>query len=169
MREIHRGHNRLITACQRRPFSVTLRSVMRKLILIVSVLALAGSAYADIQAPPGAQYNSSRKLGRALANIIYGITEIPEQFFRRGSSGGRKVGGSYGIVDGSQRALQRMGYGFYELITFHSPTHNGTFKPPYKKCGTDWRVEMNPSDGLSEFPPELGYESYFGHSRRQNR
>ena len=55
---------------------------MRKLILIVSVLALSGSAYADIQAPPGAQYNSSRKLGRALANIFYGITEIPEQLFR---------------------------------------------------------------------------------------
>ena len=169
MPAIQRGQNRLITACHPRSFLGTLLPVMRKLILIVSVLALSGSAYADIQAPPGAQYNSSRKLGRALANIFYGITEIPEQFFRRGSAGGRKVGGSYGIVDGSQRALQRMGYGFYELITFHSPTHKGTFKPPYQKCGTDWRVEMNPSDGLTEFPPELGYESYFGHSRRQNR
>ncbi len=141
---------------------------MRKLILIACVFALSGGAYADIQAPPGAQYDSSRKLGRALANIFYGITEIPEQFFRRGSNSGRKAG-SYGIVNGSERALKRMGYGFYELITFHSPTHNGTFKPPYKKCGTDWRVEMNPSDGLSEFPPELGFETYFGHSRRQNR
>ena len=54
---------------------------MRKLILIVSIFALSGATYADIQAPPGAQYNSSRKLGRALANIFYGVTEIPEQFF----------------------------------------------------------------------------------------
>ena len=50
---------------------------MRKLILIACVFALSGGAYADIQAPPGAQYDSSRKLGRALANIFYGITEIP--------------------------------------------------------------------------------------------
>jgi hypothetical protein len=26
---------------------------------------------------------------------------------------------------------------------------------------------MNPRDGLSEFPPMLGYESYFRHSRGQ--
>ena len=142
---------------------------MRKLILIASFFALSGAIYADIQAPPGAQYNSSRKLGRAIANIFYGVTEIPEQFFRRGSKSGRKAGGSYGIVDGGQRTLKRMGYGFYELLTFYCPTYNGTFKPPYKKCGTDWRVEMNPHDGLSEFPPELGPESYFSNVRRQNR
>lgn len=142
---------------------------MRKLILIASLFALSGAACADIQAPPGAQYNSPRKLGRALANILYGAVEIPEQFFRRGSQSGRKSGGTYGIVDGGQRTLKRMGYGFYELLTFYCPTYNGTFKPPYKKCGTDWRVEMNPHDGLSEFPPELGFETSFGHARRQSR
>ncbi|MDP7106307.1 MAG: hypothetical protein QGH41_04460, partial [Roseibacillus sp.] len=81
---------------------------MRKLILIASLFALSGAAYADIQAPPGAQYNSSRKLGRALSNILYGAVEIPEQFFRRGTGSGRKSGGSYGIVDGGQRTLKRM-------------------------------------------------------------
>jgi putative exosortase-associated protein (TIGR04073 family) len=142
---------------------------MRKLILIASLFALSGGAYADIQAPPGAQYNSTRKLGRALANIFYGAVEIPEQFFRRASQGGRKAGGSYGIVAGGQRTLKRMGYGCYELLTFYCPTYNGTFKPPYKKCGADWRVEMNPHDGLSEFPPELGFETAFSHARRQSR
>lgn len=141
---------------------------MRKLILIATIFALSGGAYADIQAPPGSQYNATRKLGRAIGNILYGAVEIPEQFFRRSSQYGRKAGGSYGIIDGGYRTLKRFGYGCYELLTFYCPTYHGTFRPPYQKCGTDWRIEMNPQDGLSEFPPELGFESHFAHSRRQN-
>ncbi|MBJ06343.1 MAG: hypothetical protein CMO40_04385 [Verrucomicrobiaceae bacterium] len=144
-------------------------NVMRKLILIAFAFALSGAAYADIQAPPGAKYNAPRKLGRALSNILYGAVEIPEQVFFRGSKAGRKAGFSYGVVDGGYRTFKRLGYGFYELVTFYCPTYHGTFKPPYKQCGQDWRIEMNPNDGLSEFPPELGFESYFSHSRRQSR
>ena len=65
------------------------------------------------------------------------------------------------------RALKRLGYGFYEVFTFTCPTYRGTFKPPYERCGEDNRIEMNPTDGLSEFPPELGAESYFYHTRTQ--
>ena len=73
----------------------------------------------------------------------------------------------YRATNGVGRAFARLGYGFYELFTFHCPTYHGTYKPPYAKCGQDWRIEMNPTDGLSEFPPELGAESYFSHTRRQ--
>jgi putative exosortase-associated protein (TIGR04073 family) len=141
---------------------------MRKLILIASLFALSGAAYADIQAPPGSHYTSTRKLGRALGNIFYGFIEIPEQFFRKTDTYGRKAGGSYGLIDGGHRTLRRLGYGFYELVTFYCPTYHGTFKPPYQRCGQDWRIEMNPHDGLSEFPPELGFETYFGHTRSQS-
>lgn len=141
---------------------------MRKLILIATVFALSGAAYADIQAPPGSYHNSTRKLGRALSNILYGVAEIPEQVFRKTHDYGRKAGFSYGLVDGSYRSLKRFGYGWYELFTFYCPTYHGTFKPPYTRCGQDWRIEMNPHDGLSEFPPELGFETFFGHSRAQN-
>ncbi len=141
---------------------------MRKLILIATLFALSGAAYADIQAPPGSFYTPSRKLGRAVGNILYGVAEIPEQFFRKTERYGRKAGGSYGIIDGTHRAARRLGYGVYELFTFYCPTYHGTFKPPYRKCGQDWRIEMNPHEGLSEFPPELGFETYFGHSRRSN-
>lgn len=140
---------------------------MRKLILFASLFALVGSTYADIQAPPGAQYTATRKLGRAVGNILYGISEIPEQMVRRGDRHGSKGGVSYGVVDGTSRMFKRMGYGFYELFTFYCPTYHGTYKPPYEKCGQDWRIEMNPTDGLTEFPPELGAETYFRHSRRQ--
>lgn len=140
---------------------------MRKLSLIAAFLCLGSLAYGDIHTPPGAQYNSSRKLGRAISNILYGFTEIPEQIVRQNDSLGRKAGWSYGVVNGTQRAFKRLSYGFYELFTFHCPTYKGTFKPPYSKCGSDWRIEMDPNDGLSEFPPELGFETYFQHSRLQ--
>ena len=141
---------------------------MKKLLVIASTLAaLIGIVSADIQAPPGSTYTSSRKLGRAISNIIYGFMEIPEQIVRKNDEYGRKGGYPYGVVDGTNRALRRLGYGFYELFTFTCPTYRGTFKPPYERCGEDNRIEMNVHDGLSEFPPELGFESYYSHTRSQ--
>jgi putative exosortase-associated protein (TIGR04073 family) len=141
---------------------------MKKLaVLATAMLALGGIASADIQAPPGSTYTAPRKLGRAVSNILYGFMEIPEQIVRKTDDHGRKAGWSYGAVDGTNRALKRLGYGFYELFTFTCPTYRGTFKPPYERCGEDNRIQMNPSDGLSEFPPELGAESYFYHTRTQ--
>ncbi len=132
-----------------------------------TLLILTSFAAGDIHAPPGSQYTSTRKLGRAISNILYGFVEIPEQIVRKTDSYGRKAGWSYGAVDGTNRAFRRLGYGFYELFTFTCPTYRGTFKPPYEKCGQDNRIEMNVHDGLSEFPPELGFETYFSHSRTQ--
>ena len=141
---------------------------MKKLLVIATVFAsLSGLVSADIQAPPGSDYTSTRKLGRALGNILYGIMEIPEQVVRKNDELGRKAGYSYGAVDGTSRALRRLGYGFYELFTFTCPTYRGTFKPPYERCGEDNRIEMNVHDGLSEFPPELGFETYYRYSRTQ--
>jgi putative exosortase-associated protein (TIGR04073 family) len=141
---------------------------MKKLsLLAMTMIALTGMVSADIQAPPGADYTSTRKLGRALSNILYGIVEIPEQMVRKTDTYGRKAGWSYGAVDGTARAFRRLGYGFYELFTFTCPTYRGTFKPPYEKCGQDNRIEMNVHEGLSEFPPELGFETYYSHTRTQ--
>lgn len=142
---------------------------MKKILVIATALAsLSAFVSADIQAPPGSTYTSSRKLGRALSNIFYGVMEIPEQIVRKNDTFGRKAGATYGLVDGTNRAMRRVGYGFYELFTFTCPTYRGTFKPPYERCGEDNRIEMNPHDGLSEFPPELGPESYFNNNRSQS-
>jgi len=140
---------------------------MKKLLVIASAFALTGFVSADIQAPPGATYTSTRKLSRAISNIIYGFMEVPEQIVRKNEQYGRKGGTTYGVVDGTNRALRRLGYGFYELFTFTCPTYRGTFKPPYERCGEDNRIEMNVHDGLSEFPPELGFETYYNNTRTQ--
>lgn len=141
---------------------------MKKLVVIAaSLIALSGFVAADIQAPPGSQYTSTRKLGRALSNILYGVMEIPEQMVRKTDAQGGHSGWSYGVVDGTNRALRRLGYGFYELFTFNCPTYRGTYKQPYERCGEDNRIQMNVADGLSEYPPELGFETYFRYSRQQ--
>jgi len=140
---------------------------MKKLAVLATLAVLTGMASADIQAPPQSQYTSIRKLGRGLSNILYGVMEIPEQMVRKQDDFGRKAEWSYGAVDGTNRALKRLGYGFYEVFTFTCPTYRGTFKPPYQRCGEDNRIEMNVADGLSEFPPELGFETAFRYSRTQ--
>ena len=131
------------------------------LITAIALITTATCSMADIQAPPGASYTSTRKLGRAISNILYGVVEIPEQIVRKNKEHGRKAGYTWGAVAGTQKAFQRIGYGFYELFTFRCPTYHGTFKPPYEKCGVDNTLHMNPSDGLSEFPPLLGAEGYY--------
>jgi len=141
---------------------------MKKLVVFTAAsLAFMMSAPADIQNPPGAQYTPTRKLGRAISNILYGFVEVPEQIVRKNEKYGRKAGYSWGVAEGFKRTGQRLGYGFIELITFPFPTNSGTFKPMYRSCGRDMRLEMNPTKGLSEFPPELGFESYYRHTRTQ--
>ena len=141
---------------------------MKKLLIIATaVISLSGIAAADIQAPPGSEYTSSRKLGRAISNILYGFMEIPSQVVRTTNRHGSNAGYSFGAVEGTNRALRRLGYGFYELFTFTCPTYRGTFRPPYEKCGSDNRIEMDVVGGLSEFPPQLGYVGYYRHSRTQ--
>ena len=65
---------------------------MRKLLLITLALGFGVPVQADIQAPPGSKYTSSRKLGRAISNILYGVVEIPEQIVRKTEADGRKAG-----------------------------------------------------------------------------
>ena len=135
---------------------------MKKVItLSLALIATAATVSADIQAPPGNQYNSSRKLGRAISNLLYGVTEIPKSIANVSRRDGGNAGWSHGLVLGTTKTYKRLGYGIYELFTFRCPTYKGTFKPPYESCGTDARIEMDPTLGFSEFPPELGTSNSF--------
>ena len=142
-------------------------SMKKLLVIATAVISLSGIAAADIQAPPGHEYNSTRKLGRAISNILYGFMEIPQQVVRVTERQGSHAGYSFGVVEGTNRAMRRLGYGFYELFTFTCPTYRGTFRPPYEKCGSDNRIEIDVVGGLSEYPPELGFQSYYRHVRTQ--
>ena len=49
----------------------------RAIISALFAAGVVGVASADIQAPPASEYTPTRKLGRAIANLIYSVEEIP--------------------------------------------------------------------------------------------
>ncbi len=139
---------------------------MKKFALILLTVAFSAAptltSVADIQAPPGAKYNSVRKLSRALANIVYGITEVPMTWTKTLEEEGSKTAGSYGVIEGSKKSVVRLGYGAYEFVTFPFKTHKGGYKPMHKH--NLWFDTMH---GYSEMPPELGFQSKFDYVRAQ--
>ena len=141
---------------------------MKRLLLTTLLLAVAGSVYADIQAPPASEYTATRKLGRAIGNILYAVEEIPVTMIRWNSAEGDYAGFSVGIVDGIARTFTRIGYGFYELVTFWAPTYKCTYRPPYQgSCGRGGLKEYNGWTGFPECPEELGFQSKYNYSRPQ--
>ena len=140
---------------------------MKRILLSTLLMAMVGTAYADIQAPPASEYTATRKLGRALSNIFLGVEELPVSRVRWQDQDGNYAGFSVGIVDGVARTFTRMGYGFYELVTFWAPTYKCTYRPPYQgSCGRSGLQEYNPWSGFSEFPQELGFQSKYSYTRR---
>ena len=139
---------------------------MKRTLLSILLMAMVGAAYADIQAPPASEYTATRKLGRALSNLFMGIEELPVTMIRWQDRDGNYAAYSVGLVEGFTRSLTRMGYGFYELVTFWAPTYKCTYRPPYQgSCGRSGLQEYNPWSGFSEFPEELGFQSKYNYSR----
>ncbi len=140
----------------------------RAIITAIFAAGILGTAMADIQAPPASEYTPSRKLGRAISNIIYSVESIPVSMIQWTDREGDYAGFSVGIVEGVTRMFERIGYGVYELVTFWAPTYKCTYKPPYQGwCGQSGLKEYNPNGGLSEFPEELGFQSKFKYCRSQ--
>lgn len=131
-----------------------------KILLSVLLLAFAfPPVFADIQAPPASDYGPTRKLGRGIGNIAFGLTEIPFQMTMINELEGNAAAFSYGLVRGTGRVFARLGFGIYEVALFPFPTHNGTYYPPYRS-DIPWI-----NSGYSEFPPELGFETRYDYGR----
>ena len=67
----------------------------RSLCILTAFVVTSVGVMADIQAPPGSTYTSSRKLGRAVSNILHGLVEIPEQMVRKTERYGPSAGWTY--------------------------------------------------------------------------
>jgi putative exosortase-associated protein (TIGR04073 family) len=141
------------------PFVNHFKSDMRILTVSLALLATSALAFADIQAPPASDQGPTRKLGRGIGNIAFGITEIPFQLSLINDLEGNAAAWSYGLVRGTGRVLARLGFGIYEVALFPFPTHKGTYYPPYRS-DIPWI-----NSGYSEFPPELGFETRYDYSR----
>src|SRR5947208_3238896 len=122
-----------------------LESLMKKHLVVALVgVALAASAFADIQDPPGNDYGPTRKLGRGIGNFLYASSELPVTVCKINKEEGNAAAASYGIVRGLGRSTARHFTGLFEIFTFPFPV---------------WH------DGYSEFPPELGNESKYPYCR----
>ena len=132
--------------------------------LLALTLTLGASvAFADIQAPPASDYGPTRKLGRGIANIAFGSSELLVAMTEVNYQDGNAAMFSYGIVRGVGRTFARLGYGVYETALFPFPTYKGSYRPPYKS-DIPW-IHC----GYSEFPPELGFESRYNYVRDYQR
>jgi len=132
---------------------------MKFSVIAFCFLFVASVAFADIQQPPASDYGPTRKLGRGVANLVWGITEVPYTISEVNYYEGNSAAWSYGLTRGIGRWFARMGYGIYEIVLFPFPTHNGKYTPPYQS-NIPWI-----NSGYSEFPPELGFETRYQYSR----
>jgi len=132
---------------------------MKSLLSFAMLSLLAATAFADIQDPPANDQGPTRKLGRGLANIAFGIGEIVEQPTLMNEREGNNAAFSYGVVKGFGRFFARLGYGIYDVATFPFPTAKGSYKQPYKSY-IPWI-----HGGMDEFPPELGWETRYHYVR----
>ena len=133
---------------------------MKKLSFVaLTGIALATSAIADIQDPPGNDYGPTRKLGRGIGNFLFASTELPVTVGRINKEEGNNAAASYGVVKGLGRSTARHAVGLLEILTFPIPIWHDSYRP------------ILPSDppyihgGYSEFPPEPGNESKYPYCR----
>ncbi|MEI6536612.1 MAG: exosortase system-associated protein, TIGR04073 family [Verrucomicrobiaceae bacterium] len=134
----------------------------RTILILVSAITLGGIALADIQSPPGGRWNWSRKLSRAVANLAYGVSEIPITWLKSDRTDGNSAAFTTGAIDGTKRSVVRIGYGLFELATFPFPAYKGGYRPPYYK-----KDVYDPWHGYEEFPPQLGITSQARYCRDQ--
>jgi putative exosortase-associated protein (TIGR04073 family) len=132
---------------------------MNKLLAAALVLGFTTCAFADIHDPPSHHYGPTRKLGRGISNLLFGIAELPVAIARVNEREGNSAAASYGVVRGVGRSYIRIHAGLFEIFSFPFPVHRGTYYPilrppiPYVEAGYE------------EFPPELGNESKYPYVR----
>lgn len=132
---------------------------MKALLTGTAMVLMASLVHADIQQPPSSEWGPTRKLGRGIGNIAYGITELPTSMMSVNYFDGNSAAFSYGIVRGLGRTFARLGYGLYDTFLFPFPTYKGTYAPPYRS-NVQWIWS-----GYSEFPPELLFETRYSYVR----
>jgi putative exosortase-associated protein (TIGR04073 family) len=132
---------------------------MKPLWTVVLSLGFTTFALADIQDPPSNDHGPTRKLGRGISNVIFGISELPTTIAKINQREGNSAAAGYGVVRGLGRSYLRFHAGLFEIFSFPFPVNRGRYYPilpshiPYIHAGYE------------EFPPELGNESKYPYVR----
>jgi len=102
--------------------------------VLISLLLLA-PALAQAQLSPGPLVTWEdapgpvRKLGRGLANTLFGFLELPLAIQRVHYLEGAIPASTFGVASGLAAAATRTALGIYEVITFPFPLSKSGFRP----------------------------------------
>ncbi len=134
----------------------------RLLLLALTAATLVGTAFGDIQSPPGHHFNWSRKLSRGFGNLAFAPGEYFSRWRYTNQQEGPVAAFSDSLIEGTKRTIVRAFYGVYEVATFPFPSWKMTYRPPYyrKEYVDNWW-------GYTEFNQNLGSLSHAGYSRTQ--
>lgn len=132
---------------------------MKTLLTTALVLSFAAFASADIQDPPSRDHGPTRKLGRGLSNLVFGLAELPTTIAKINEREGNSAAAGYGVVRGLGRSCLRFHSGLFEFLTFPFPTTRRTYYPLLPGD------VLSVHNGYQEFPPELGNESRYPYVR----
>src|SRR5882672_7257181 len=113
-------------------FVLASSQLMKALLSLALVSLLSATALADIQDPPSNDYGPTRKLGRGIANVAWGWTELWITPAVMNEREGNVAAYSYGPVKGVGRFFFRMGAGVWEIVSFPFATNKNTYFPPYR-------------------------------------
>jgi|SRR5215210_1371865 len=133
---------------------------MRTLLAVALAFGLSSLCRADIHDPPSNDYGPTRKLGRGISNLVFGVAELPVSIATVNTNEGNSAAAGYGVVRGVGRSVMRIGAGIFEIATFPVPFVRGSYYPVLES-DTHWIHA-----GYKEFPPELGYESKYPYVRQ---
>src|SRR4051795_3675012 len=132
---------------------------MRMLLSITLLIAMSALSRADIHDPPSNDNGPTRKLGRGVSNLVFGISELPTTIAKINDREGNSAAAGYGVVRGVGRSMMRITTGLVEILSFPFPMVHGTYRPLLDD-DTHWIHA-----GYKEFPPELGNESKYPYVR----
>ena len=132
---------------------------MKTLLAVALLIGLAAVCRADIHDPPSNDYGPTRKLGRGISNLLFGVAELPTTIAKVNQDEGNSAAAGYGVVRGVGRSVLRMQAGIFEILTFPIPAVRGTYLPVLES-DVHWIHA-----GYKEFPPELGNESKYPYAR----
>jgi putative exosortase-associated protein (TIGR04073 family) len=110
-------------------YSACMKAKLLGLFLIFAVLLPLRARAQGEDAPTG--QNALRKLGRGIANVLFGIVEMPNQVTKTTAQQGGGAGVTYGVGKGFVRWMGREFTGVYDVVTFPVPYPKG-YKPIMK-------------------------------------
>ncbi len=133
---------------------------MKAFFVAALLITFAALCRADIHDPPSNDYGPTRKLGRGVSNLLFGISELPTTIAKVNDVEGNSAAGGYGVVRGVGRSVMRMQAGIFEILTWPFPVVRGSYFPVLES-DVHWI-----HSGYKEFPPELGNESKYPYARQ---